>query len=99
MHEAKTNLSKIVNEVREGEVVYLAKAGKVVAELRAVDEKKRKPFPFGKYKGSMDISDDWDSDEVNAQISDAFYQEDIEDPNSTSEVNEQIHPKYKRYLK
>jgi prevent-host-death family protein len=28
IHEAKTNLSKILNEVREGETVYIAKAGK-----------------------------------------------------------------------
>ena len=60
MHEAKTNLSKIVNEVNEGEIVYLARSGKVVAEIKSVAEKK-KPLPYGKFRDQIKMSDDFDS--------------------------------------
>ncbi len=59
MHEAKTNLSKIVNEVNEGETVYLAKAGKVVAEIKPFSEK-RKPLPYGKFRDQIKMHDDFD---------------------------------------
>jgi len=58
-------------------------------------EEKKKPFPFGKYKDKIKVADDWDSDEVNKQIADSSLQEDIENPNSTGEVDGQVHPKYK----
>jgi len=73
MHDAKTNLSKIVNEVKEGEVVYIAKSNKIVAELRPVTKKKGE-FPFGVYKGKIKVSEDWDSQDVNEQVSNLFDQ-------------------------
>ena len=68
IHEAKTNLSKILNEVKEGEVVYIAKAGKKLVELKPVDEKKKKKIPWGLLKDKMRVADDWDSEETNKEI-------------------------------
>lgn len=98
IHEAKTNLSKIISMVQEGETVYLAKSGKIVAEVKPVKEMKRKPFPFGKYKDKITVTEDWDSDEVNRQIADSSLQEDMENLNSPGEIDGQVHPKYKRNL-
>ena len=71
MHDAKTNLSKIINEVKEDEVIYIAKSNKVVAELRAF-KNKQSGFPFGLYKGKIKVAEDWDSQDVNKQVSNLF---------------------------
>lgn len=60
IHEAKTHLSQIINEVKEGETVYLAKAGKIVAEIKPAKDK-RKPLPYGKYRGKIKMHEDFDS--------------------------------------
>ncbi len=46
MHEAKSNLSKLVEEALEGEEVIIAKAGKPVAKLIPY-EPKPEPRRFG----------------------------------------------------
>ncbi|MEM6578799.1 MAG: type II toxin-antitoxin system Phd/YefM family antitoxin [Pseudomonadota bacterium] len=44
IHEAKTNLSRLLADVENGEEVVIARAGKPVARLVPVDEKpKRRP--------------------------------------------------------
>lgn len=82
VHEAKTNLSKILNEVNEGEVVYIAKAGKIVAEIKAVKEKVSRSFKLGTLKGTGWFAGDWNSEEVNKEITDLFYQKDIDGSNN-----------------
>jgi len=72
VHEAKTNLSKILKEVQEGETVYLAKGNEVIAEVKPYT-KKKKPFPFGIWEGKFKLDDDWDSPETNKEIEDLFY--------------------------
>ncbi|MEM8938969.1 MAG: type II toxin-antitoxin system prevent-host-death family antitoxin [Bacteroidota bacterium] len=67
MHEAKTHLSKILNEVKEGETVYIAKAGKKLVELKPVKEKEKK-IPWGMLKGKIWVADDWDSEQTNLEI-------------------------------
>lgn len=67
IHEAKTHLSKILNEVKEGEVVYIAKSGKKLVELKPVEQKKKK-IPWGLLKDKMWVADDWDSEETNREI-------------------------------
>ena len=66
IHDAKTNLSKLIEKVVAGEDVTLAKAGKPVAKIVAYkeDEKPRKP---GLLKGKIVIPDDFDdeSEEIN----------------------------------
>lgn len=92
VHEAKTNLSKILNEVREGEIVYIAKSGKRIAELKPVKEKK--PFPWGKFKDKIWVADDWDSEETNKEIAKTFYQESLDDPEGEREIDGEVHPDY-----
>ena len=63
MHEAKTNLSRLLEQVEAGERVVIARAGKPVAELVphvSVD------IVFGRCAGEISVADDFDdpSDEI-----------------------------------
>jgi prevent-host-death family protein len=42
VHEAKTNLSKLLNQVSEGQEIIIARSGKPVARLVAFKEKPTK---------------------------------------------------------
>ena len=59
MHEAKTQLSKIVKEVEAGEQYIIGKAGHPVALLIPYSEKPKIRTPGG-LKGKIFISDDFD---------------------------------------
>lgn len=50
VHEAKTTLSKLLEQVEKGEEVVIARAGKPVAKLTAVEEKPKGRKP-GQWKG------------------------------------------------
>lgn len=58
MHNAKTNLSKLVAQVLEGEDVVLAKDGKPVVRLIPYAQPKRK---LGNWKGKGWVADDFDA--------------------------------------
>jgi prevent-host-death family protein len=60
MHEAKTHLSRLVEEAAEGAEIIIAKAGKPRARLVpcAPARKQRK---WGTMKGQIWISDDFDA--------------------------------------
>lgn len=60
MHEAKTQLSRLVSQVEEGEEVLIARAGKPVARLTRV-ERTVEPRRFGTAKGKVRIGKDFDS--------------------------------------
>jgi len=60
MHEAKTQLSRLVSQVQEGEEILIAKAGKPVARLTRI-ERKVEPRRFGTAKGKVRIGRDFDS--------------------------------------
>lgn len=77
MHEAKTQLSRLVERAAAGEEVVIARAGKPVARLVAVEE--RRPRQPGFLRGKIWMAPDWDSPEVNEEIARAFYGEDDED--------------------
>ncbi|MDZ4263213.1 MAG: type II toxin-antitoxin system Phd/YefM family antitoxin [Pseudomonadota bacterium] len=70
IHDAKTQFSKLIEAVSQGERVIIAKAGKPVAELIAIESAPppRKP---GSLKGKIKIADDFDSPLPN-EILDAF---------------------------
>ena len=55
IHEAKTNLSKLIERTKNGEDVIISKAGQPVAKLVAYKEK-QKPRKFGILKGKIWIS-------------------------------------------
>jgi len=66
IHEAKTNLSKLIDKVLKGESVVISKSNKPVVKLVLVDELKTKRS-IGTAKGVIKISDDFNEpiDEFN----------------------------------
>jgi prevent-host-death family protein len=59
MHEAKTNLSKLVEMLEAGEEVIIARAGRPVARLVPVGEQRRRKL--GAWKGQVWMADDFDA--------------------------------------
>ena len=60
IHEAKTQFSRLVDEAAAGEEIIVAKAGKPMARLVAIETGKVKRR-FGVLKGKVRISDDFDA--------------------------------------
>lgn len=75
IHDAKTNLSKLIQKTLAGEDVIIAKAGKPVAKLVAYKEK-LKPRKFGLWKGKVFVPDNFDDEDE--EINKLFYEGDIE---------------------
>lgn len=67
MHEAKTQLSKLVQAVLDGEEVILARNGEAVVQITKYTPVKPKRKP-GSLKGQIWMADDWDSPETNRKI-------------------------------
>ena len=61
IHEAKTHLSRLLQRVAAGEEVTIARAGKPVARLVAVEPEKMKIRPLGMDRGRVWIADDFDA--------------------------------------
>ncbi len=59
IHNAKTNLSKLINRVKSGEEIIIGKAGKPVAKIipYSLNNKDRKG---GQWKGQVKMSNDFD---------------------------------------
>jgi prevent-host-death family protein len=60
IHEAKTNLSKLIDKVLKGESVIISKSNKPVVKLVLIDEMKNKRR-LGTAKESIKISEDFDT--------------------------------------
>lgn len=72
IHEAKTHLSKIVDDVAAGAEVIIAKAGKPMARLSPLKTPPR-PKKLGLLKGKIKVPDDFNAplaDEVVAAFED-----------------------------
>jgi prevent-host-death family protein len=71
IHDAKTNLSRIIERVEHGEEIIISRSGKPVAKVvpltRRIDRAGR-----GSLRGKLMAADDWDSDEVNEAIARDF---------------------------
>ena len=71
IHDAKTNLSRIIDRVEHGEEIVISRAGtpvaKVVPLTRRADRRGR-----GSLRGQLVMTPDWDSDEVNEAIARDF---------------------------
>jgi prevent-host-death family protein len=71
IHDAKTNLSRIIERVERGEEVIISRAGRPVAKLipltRGVHRLGR-----GSLRGRLVMTEDWDSDAVNKTVADEF---------------------------
>ena len=69
IYEAKTHLSRLLEEVAAGQEIVIARAGKPLAKLVAYEEdaSPRKP---GYWRGKVHIADDFD--ELPESIEEAF---------------------------
>lgn len=71
IHEAKTNLSKLIEKTQKGEEVIIGKAGKPVAKL--VEYKKPlKMRKSGLWKGKVWMSNDFNDEDK--EINKLFYE-------------------------
>ena len=59
LYEAKTQLSKLVDQAAGGQDVVIARNGKPVARLTTVSEKK--PIRYGILKGKVTVAEDFDA--------------------------------------
>lgn len=66
IYQAKTHLSKLIDQVLAGQEVTIGRAGKPVAKLVSYKEKQLKR-KFGLLKGKIFVPDDFDdeSEEIN----------------------------------
>jgi prevent-host-death family protein len=60
IHDAKTNFSKLIDAVGQGEEIVIAKAGKPAARLVPIQSTHRKRKP-GALKGKMHVAVDFDA--------------------------------------
>ena len=60
VHHAKTHLSRLLREVADGDPFIIARAGKPVAKVTAVDSPGAPKSRIGFIKGEMAIPDDFD---------------------------------------
>ncbi|MGI9036207.1 MAG: type II toxin-antitoxin system Phd/YefM family antitoxin [Pyrinomonadaceae bacterium] len=74
VHEAKTNLSKLIEQALKGEEVVIAKAGKPLVRLVPVRDEKESCF--GMDAGKIWIADDFD--DLPDDLLAAFYGENDE---------------------
>lgn len=61
VHQAKTNLSRILREVEAGKEVIVTRGKKPVARISAIEPPEKKEVPFrllGAYRGKISWSDD-----------------------------------------
>jgi len=62
IHDAKTNLSRLIERVSQGESVIIAKAGKPMVKLVPLSESERLPVRrIGFMDGEIDVPEDFDS--------------------------------------
>lgn len=71
VHEAKTQLSRILERVERGEEVVISRAGAPVAKVVPLVGTIRRRGR-GMLRGRLHLSEDWDSAEVNESITDEF---------------------------
>jgi len=61
MHEAKTNLSKLVVKASKGEAFVIARAGKPMARLVPMDAPTERHSWLGSMRGQFTVPDDFDT--------------------------------------
>lgn len=71
IHEAKTQLSRIVERVERGEEVIISRAGTPVAKVVPLTGSVRRRGR-GALRGRLQVAEDWDSSSVNEAIADDF---------------------------
>lgn len=71
VHEAKTHLSRLLDQMERGDEVVIQRHGRPVARLVPAKPPKRK-IQWGAMKGQLTVPDNWDSEEVNREIAEEF---------------------------
>jgi prevent-host-death family protein len=71
IHDAKTNLSRIIERVESGEEIIISRAGHPVAKVVPLT-RKTKRTGRGSLRGRLVAAPDWDSAEVNEAIARDF---------------------------
>ncbi len=61
IHQAKTQLSKLIEAAGQGEEIIIAKSGKPIARLVRFDQSEQIPRKPGALKGKIWIADDFDA--------------------------------------
>lgn len=78
VHDAKSNLSKLLQLVEDGEDVVIARAGTPIARLVPYDEEPAPKVAFGLLKGQVwEAPDAWDPDPELEAIYARWEQEDL----------------------
>lgn len=60
IHEAKTHFSKLLNRVERGEEIVIARAGRPIAKLSAIEAPKKERV-LGSDRGKVWIAEDFDA--------------------------------------
>ncbi len=71
IHDAKTNLSRIIDRVERGEEIIISRAGTPVAKVVPLHPRVRRTAR-GSLAGRLVMADDWDSAAVNDSIAHDF---------------------------
>jgi prevent-host-death family protein len=71
IHDAKTNLSRIIERVEHGEEIIISRAGRPVAKVVPLAGKVQRSGR-GSLRGKLVLAPDWDSDAVNESIAADF---------------------------
>lgn len=61
IHEAKTQLSRLVDQAAAGEEIVIAKAGKPLVRLVPYTPTGKTPRRLGRFNGTLKIPDDFDA--------------------------------------
>lgn len=72
VHQAKTQLSRLLARAEAGEEVVISRAGKPVARLVPIAPKRKKKSVLGMDRGKVWIADDFDAP-LPPEILDLFY--------------------------
>ena len=78
IHQAKTQLSKLLRRVEAGEEIIIGRAGQPIARLTRFIPEDLTPRPLGAWRGQVEIGDDFDT--LPDEVVDAFYTSQIEPP-------------------
>ncbi len=71
IHDAKTNLSRIIERVERGEEIIISRAGKPVAKVIPLTRRVNR-VGRGSLRGTLVLPEDWDTREVNEAIARDF---------------------------
>jgi len=71
IHDAKTNLSRIIERVERGEEIVISRAGHPVAKVIPLADRVERRGR-GSLRGKLALAPDWDSDAVNESIAAEF---------------------------